>query len=314
MRFSYLLMACFLLILICIFLIGCPQEIDTNAIKSGDYYKIALSSSLHSGYGIHFSEEDTPNIHITYELNDGTLKTAAFKLDGYDAEKKIGYKLITVDDKAQWEQQRKNGNTDAPDLNDFELIQTAMIQYEYPVLLLKIYEYQSEVNAKSRSENDNKFFNDLYEKLFKTQRMAKWFEEGLYSGEWIKEGLEETLSESYGLNYSHTDLPTVSIEYDDTKVVFQIDGYDTKRQVGYKFVTGEDIKAWAARREQGDINAPDIAASNQIKDAALYYTFPILFVYVPEYWNTNIAAIFNQKLSDPLNMNEHIKSWLEEHK
>jgi len=249
----------------------------------------------------------------TYISKNGDIKEAAFQLDGYDAEKKIGYKLITLNDKALWEQERKNGNQEAPDLNDYELIQSAAIEYENPIFLIKIYEYQNQIDNDSIRKNQNKFFADLY-KLLGTQRMVQWLEGGLYNGEWIKAGLEESMKSS-GLNFSHNDLPMVDLYYGDNhEAVFSLDGYDTKMQVGYKFITDEDAIRWNDERRKGNNKAPDLTESVQIKEAALKYKFPVLFIYYPEYWKSDISSIYNQELAGLFILDSYIYKWLENHK
>ncbi len=52
----------------------------------------------------------------------------------------------------------------------------------------------------------------------------------------------------------------------------------------------------------------------QIKPAALNYNFPVLFMYVPEYWKKTIFEIANNELAGPFINNQYIKQWLEEHK
>jgi hypothetical protein len=221
---------------------------------------------------------------------------------------------VTLNYKNSWFEERERGNLEAPDLNDFELIQEAALKNEYPILLINIYEYQNQTDMENIYKNQDKFFDDLYG-LLNNQIMVEWFEKGLYNGDWIKDGLEEILSESYNINFTHENLPIADIKYESGKdAIFQLDGYDSKRKIGYKFVTVNDLSNWTNQRIQGNLEAPDISKSKQIKEAALEYDFPVLFIYVPDYWKTNISYIFNNELSEPLNMNANIKKWLEEHK
>ena len=165
-----------IVIIIVLLLAGCPQKIDREIIESGEYYKVAISSALHAKYEINFNEEDTPTILLTYQIDQYTTKNATIKLDGYDEEKKIGYKLITKNDKIEWEQDIEDGNTDVPDLEYYETIQTAAIEYEYPIIFIDISEYQNSYDIRSLTENDNKFFAELYN-LFNTQAMAQWLKD-----------------------------------------------------------------------------------------------------------------------------------------
>jgi|AGTN01.3.fsa_nt_gi hypothetical protein len=72
-------------------------------------------------------------------------KKTEFQLDGYDTEKHIGYQMVTVADKAQWEESREQGDETAPDLKDTELIQQQCLQYEFPVIFICSYSYQVEI-------------------------------------------------------------------------------------------------------------------------------------------------------------------------
>jgi hypothetical protein len=155
-------------------LAGCPKKIEPSIIQSGEYYKVAITSSLHSGYNVNFNEENTPTVSIDYQIDEDTIRIAVFQLDGYDDKKKIGYKLITQDDKDQWEQDIEDGNADAPDLQYYEQIQTAVVEYDYPIILIDISEYQNGTDSNSLSENQDKFFRELYDNLFNTPAMKQW--------------------------------------------------------------------------------------------------------------------------------------------
>lgn len=302
-----------LLVCMCLILAGCPSPTDRKAVKNGEAFKREVDSIMYNMYGVEFS--DTTEIaNINYKGIDGTENTAIFKLDGFDATKMIGYKLVLNEDKAEWEQSRDAGGKNVPDLSNFESIQKNSADYKYPIIFISAYEYQDEKNEKQRVKNFGLFREELF-KILDMPQLKQWSEKGLYDGEWIQERLEEICLDSYGIYFSKTDIPIVEIPYkQNEKAVFGLSGFDESRQIGYKFVTAEDEASWEMRRKEGDMNAPDLLRSKEIKEQAVLYDFPVLFVYVPEYWKTYISDIFNKELSEPLNMNEYIKQWLEEHK
>jgi hypothetical protein len=88
MKFWHIII-CILIIFLVVLLTGCPQKIPSEVIESGDYYKTALNSALHSKYGINFSEENMTTVSVTYQVDENTIRAATFQLDGYDDEKKI---------------------------------------------------------------------------------------------------------------------------------------------------------------------------------------------------------------------------------
>ena len=290
-------------------LIGC-DPIPLDIIRNGTYFRDMMDSNM--GYGVHFYHKSAPTVSIDYQLVDGITKTAEFRLDGYDAEKKIGYKLVLKDDKEEWEQMRSQGNLNAPDLNDAELIQNAAIRYQFPVLFMCAYQYQDELNQDEIDENAEEFIA-LYASLINAPEIKQWAEAGLYDGKWVEEELEEACLVYYNIYFSKKDLPTVKLEYgDNEKAIFQLSGYDTKRRIGYKFVTAEDEKNWNQRRSEGDFEAPDLTNSDILKQAAIEYEFPIIFIYMPEYWKMTASTIFKEEMSGSLDMNE-VKQWLDEH-
>lgn len=229
--------------------------------------------------------------------------------------KKIGYKLVVEKDKMQWDNDLKNGNQEAPDMKDAELIQGAALKYEFPVIFMWAYQYQNDFNHDQIIDNGRAFSSDFVA-LTDTPEIIKWAEEGMYDGTWIKEEIERICStgEGYQINFLHENLPTIDLKYGyNDEAVFQLDGYDEKRQIGYKFVTEDDEQNWKAQRENGYNKAPDLSKSYEIKTAALNYTFPVLFIYVPEYWkSSSIAEIFINEVQKPL-LGE-LKGWLENHK
>lgn len=308
------LLLCFLAALICLFLAGCPHEIDTEAVKTGDYFKSVIETSLYNRYRINFREYHKIEIEISYVLADGIIQNVIFQLDGYDPQKKIGYKVVTKEDKEIWQKERIKGNLKAPNLEDVQLIQKKAIEHQFPVIFITTYNFLDQLDHDSIVNNQSIVLGELMS-ILNTPHMKKWSREGLYNGDWIKEGLEETCLVSYGIYFSNNDLPVVEIPYgQDRKAIFELSGFDEKRQIGYKFVTAEDEINWNRMREEGDMDAPNLSDSEAIKEQALFYDFPVLFIYVPKYWETTITDIFNQELSKPLNMNEHIKKWLEDSK
>jgi len=171
---------CFIILatifMVTMLLTGCPQKITNDEIVSGDMYKDAISSVLYARYKINFSTEDTPTETIKYKADEETLATAVFQLDGYDAEKKIGYKLITKTDKAEWEQEIKNGNMEVPNVQCYRQIQTAAIEYEYPIIFIDISDYQTDTDEESLVRNNKNFFDEV-DNLLNTSAMEQWLDE-----------------------------------------------------------------------------------------------------------------------------------------
>lgn len=264
-------------------------------IKSGDYFRVDLTSQLLGNYEVNFSSENSPTVNISYSISDGTDKTAVFQLDGYDAEKNIGYKLVLQKDKEGWDESRTEGNEDAPDMNDAALIQQAAAEYKFPVVFMWAYQYQNQLSQYQVNKNINKFDDDL-KALMKTPALAKWAYDGLYGGAWIKEGIEKAAAYSFDTHFSHADLPVADITYGENKhAVFQLDGYDPIKQVGYKFVTAEDEQSWSKQRSEGKLEVPDLTDSELIRQSALEYRFTIVFIYVPEYWDSTVKKIVDQE-------------------
>ena len=132
--------------------------------------------------------------------------------------------------------------------------------------------------------------------------------EGLYDGKWIKEAIVEDYRDGYGVNFSDEDPPTVTIAYGEgERAVFQLDGYDSAKKVGYKFVTEADRLKWEMERRAGNLEAPELSQYESIQASALDYDFPVVFYFYPRYWESKINMI----IRDP---NENVflklKEWL----
>ncbi len=281
--------ACLMIILLGVLLLGCP------ATPSSDYNYV-FESTLQNEYGIDFDKTNRRTVKITYRIPDGTEKTAIFQLDGYNAKKKVGYKLVTLKDKTQWEKDRANGNLNAPDLSDIKLIQEAAARNASHIFFISIYSYQNDTGYDQIIDDQGKVNGDA-RTILQTPEIKQWIEDGLYSGEWVKDGIEQYWAKDYQfgkINFKHDDLRNVIIGYgDNQKAVFRLDGYDPEKQIGYKFVTAADEKRWEEQRKSGDINAPYLSESEQIRTAALWYDFPIIFIYAKDYWKSNIIGIIS---------------------
>jgi len=168
---KHIKVVCFLTayILFVLLLSGCPNQ------PSSDYVGM-IKENMENGYGLRFDTADLPTVDIAYTMPEGTEKTAEFKLDGYDSEKEIGYKIVTLDDKEKWEQERLNGDSQAPDLNDADLIQEEATKYEFPVVFICIYDYQNDSNWDQIIENQETISNELYE-IMNTQALKQWEKE-----------------------------------------------------------------------------------------------------------------------------------------
>jgi hypothetical protein len=139
--------------------------------------------------------------------------------------------------------------------------------------------------------------------------LKDWAKEVLYDGECIKEAIVELYrDDTYGVNFSDENPPTVTIAYGEgNRAVFQLDGYDPVKKVGYKFVTEADRLRWEAERKAGNLNAPDLSQYELIQASALDYDFSIVFYYYPRYWESRIPII----IGDPNeNVLPKLKSWL----
>lgn len=295
MKKFYRFAICILILSSCFLLVGCPNAMDPKYVTSGDWFRSTLVSELMSRYWVNFKTEHLP-VTISYQGTDGTVKKASFELDGYDPEKKIGYKLVLQSDKEEWEKSREEDNKEVPDLKDSELIQDAAVKHDFPIIFLWAYDYQYQLNQDAIFDNADKLRGSLI-KLLNTPDFQHWAENGMYSGDWIRGYFEKCASDSFEINFKHFDLPVVTIEYgNNRKAVFQLDGYDTKKPYGYIFVTAHDEKNWALRRSQGDFMAPDLNDADLIRQAAYVNDYPILFIYVPQYWKSTVRDIVDKEL------------------
>lgn len=277
------------LIAMCMILSGCPSPPSTD-------YKGMFLNDINIEYRVNFDTVAPPTVNIYYFVN-GMNKTAVFQLDGYDAEKNVGYKIVTVEDKNKWEQEYKDGITNTPDINDVALIQEAAANYEFPIFFICIYDYQNDYEFGKIVDNQTRIRNE-YENVKKLEGIRQWSEKLLYDGEIIKINLEMYCFNYYSIEYSHVNLPTVEIKYgDNKKAVFQLDGYDKEKLLGYKFVTEIEKLDWGKRRSKGDIEAPDILDYELIKEFALDYNFPVFFIYMPEYWKASAGEVYKQEMS-----------------
>lgn len=154
-------------VIACAFLTGCPSYIpNQEEIRSGELFRAYLTTTFYEVYGVTFSKENVPAVEIEYQLSDGTKKTAAFTLDGYDDERKIGYKLVTLDVAAEWDKMRKEGDLEVPDLNDSPIIESKAVNYSFPVLFLWVPDYD-------KPQNEVKLYSKIME-LLNTDTMKVW--------------------------------------------------------------------------------------------------------------------------------------------
>lgn len=300
---------CILLFCMCVLLTGCPSPMDTRYIENGEAFKNLITGNMYYMYGVQF-KDTTVEAVIEYQTDDGSKKTAAFQLDGYDQDKKIGFKVVLEDNKNQWEADRQEGKLKAPDINDYNLIQAQAIKNETPIIFMQAYQYQGQLDEEQAKDNLNEFHYE-FNALLDTKEMILWLENGLYSGEWIKERLEDSYRNSvHSIEFAHNDLPMVTIEYGmGKKAVFHLDGYDAEKEVGYIFVTAEVEEEWKQQREEGDLAAPNLLYSESIQRQSLYYNFPVIFIYQPEYWKMKI----NQVIDYDMDTFTRLEEWLGQH-
>lgn len=286
----------------CLILTGCPPRISQKEVRNGDFFRRQLEEKIIDLYGTHFSREDTPTVTVRY-LSNGSEKLASFQLDAYDSLRRMGYILVTNEDKQQWEEERAAGNQEAPDLNDIALIQEQALNDEYPVLFVWIPEYQEGPDALDSLYDEIAAFTD-------SETVKIWAEEGSYDGEWMKDSIEQFCRDprpysQYTIDFAQEDLPTVTVEYDkDQSAVFQLDGFDAEKRVGYKFVTAADEAEWNDRRSNGDMTAPDLSQIKSLKTALLKYEYPIIFIYQPVYWKIKFSYIRDHVLQSMLVLND----------
>lgn len=160
---------------ICLVLGGCPPKPNIDAVKNGDQFKDVIVLAFNR-YNVNFGTENLPIVNLVYTLSDGTEKEAKFMLDGYDADKRIGLQLVTLDDKILWEEERKDGNSEAPDLNDAKLIQEQAVKYDYPIIFICVYDYQDEYDGSQIANNRAAVYKELYA-LVETPELMKWAED-----------------------------------------------------------------------------------------------------------------------------------------
>lgn len=290
---------------------GCDYTYPVEEVKNGEFFKHVVINSMNGVYCVNFSPDNTPIVDILYKKN-GVEKSAEFQLDGYDPEKKIGYKIVLEKDKTNWEDKIKKGDQEVPDLNDSLLIQEAALKYQFPVIFMWGYQYQKDTDY-DRLVDDGQTFMSDFNRIADKPEILGWAEKGMYDGRWIKEGIEQRSAEFFQINFANTNPPTIDLKYDTIKeAVFQIDGYDSKRQIGYKFVTEDEAYNWGMELGKGNHSVPNLFYIEQIKEAALNYEFPVIFIYVPEYWKGYIAPIFTDEVSKPLT--GQLKPWLDNHK
>ena len=260
-----------IILAVCLLCCGC-DGFSVQEVKAGVPFKLQMEYLDIYALPLNFSYENAPEVKINYETEDGKNKIAVFRLDAFDANMKIGFKLVQQADKSEWDAARFFGSNSAPDMKDFELIQKAALQYDFPVLFLNIYQYQNEYEMGKVLDNSAELVEQAKD-LFATPEMVNWSENGMRYSTWVNEYIDQSL-EMYGLEISHENLPIVEIEYggygrkQTTK--FLLDGYDPRREVGYQFVTEEDASFWAEQRAQGDMMAPNLEDYADIKYAAMY--------------------------------------------
>ncbi len=280
------------LITMCMIFSGCPDAPSTD-------YEGIFINNISIEYRVNFDTMAPPTVNISYYVN-GNNKIAEFQLDGYDADKSVGYKIVTVEDKNKWEQDYKNEIINAPDINDVAFIREAAANYEFPIFFICIYNYQNDSDYREIIDNQQEISNE-YESVKKLEGIRQWTENLLYDGEIIKTNLEMYCFNYYSITFSHINLPTVEIVYgDNKKAVFKLDGYDKEKQLSYKFITEEEKLDWAQRRSKGDTETPDISDYRLIKESALEYDFPVLFVYMPEYWKASASEVFKKEMFSSL--------------
>jgi hypothetical protein len=153
---------CTILFFICLLLTGCPNKPVSD-------YQGLLESAMNGRYGTNFG---LPVVSISYQTADGTQKIADFQLDGFDYMNQIGYQFVTEEDKALWEQAKKDGQQSVPDLADIELIQQAAIKYKFPVLF--IYIKNSDSKDWGQIIENQQVLSAELSKLSDTPEMIEW--------------------------------------------------------------------------------------------------------------------------------------------
>jgi hypothetical protein len=268
-------------VLITIVLSGCPAQVDVSEQKTGEPHRAYIIRYGEQHYGIEFQRENAPVVDIQYKLNS-EIKVASYKLDGYDSEKKIGFKFVTDNDIEAWDKLRAAGNDKAPDMKDAASIEKASIAYQYPVVFVWMPDYWKDPSA-----------TPIYDKLqsiFNTDTIQKRFIGEYKSGQLYKSIIEK-YAKHRGIRFSSEHTPLISVKYmignNQKTASFHLDGYDNNIKIGYKFVTLIDINKWTEEVKNGNTEVPDINDYEIIKEKAIDYEFPVLFIYYADYWKTN---------------------------
>jgi hypothetical protein len=121
------------------------------------------------------------------------------------------------------------------------------------------------------------------------------------NGKSIREYCKRYCEQHYGIVLKAENTPTAKLSYTINGKIktasFQLDGYDSEQKIGFKFVTLSDIENWDQKREKGDAEAPDIQDAALLERSALAYEYPIIFIWMEEYWKTNSNPL-NKKLEE----------------
>lgn len=289
-----------ILVCACFFAGSCDGFMSIEINEGVPFYLIM--EDFDSIYPIHmeFSYENAPWVGISYYAQNGEKKAAVFQLDGYDPEKKIGFKLVLEKDKRNWQIGRLLGQTYLPDMNDEEYIRKAALQYEFPVLFINAYKYQDNYARGEITQTNSAFKNDL-QQFFRTSEIAAWSEKGMRDGSWAKEYFEKLYHTLFGEEMLRKEARLVRLKYmqdgssEAINCEFMLDGYDPIWRIGYKFVTEEDQRIWAKERANGNDTVPNLTQYNKIKEICMQYDYTIIFIYVPEYWKAEISETMRKE-------------------
>jgi len=132
------------------------------------------------------------------------------------------------------------------------------------------------------------------------------------SGEFYK-NLIVSYFQGYMIDFLTNHLPTVEFDYQSEggvqkTVRFQMDGYDSVNEIGFKLVTRADESEW---ENSTDATAPDLIDVDIIAEKALQYQFPVMFLYTEEnIWEDNESALFVDQCINPMLETEVMRSWL----
>lgn len=160
-----LFIVCLLIVLV--LSTGCPAGIPSNEeIENGNWFRQEIDAKLWRDYDINIKKDDLPKITLTYNINQDNDKKATFALDGFDPEKKIGYKFVTNEDKEIWDKSRSEGDSEAPDLEDFSVLQNEALEYDFPVLIFWNPDYY-------KSMDDVWLFDEI-SNLFASETLTAW--------------------------------------------------------------------------------------------------------------------------------------------